>query len=237
MKQIFHRTLIVAAHPDDEILGAGGLLSVLKTQADTSIRVLFICEGSSCRFPSSDDPKSVTAQLLRQDCCLKALQLFNVTDVYFTDYPCGNLNLIPILSINKLIEHHLNDFKPTAVLTHYSDDCNNDHRIVSRSVDMALRPVPQFSPTTLLHFEIQSSTDWNFSAEPFQPNFFIPLTDDNLSQKTHAMSLYYGEYTTQTSTRGSLALTSLAHIRGLQSGSLYAEAYRLIRHSHVFTDL
>lgn len=234
MDRIFQRVLIVAAHPDDEILGAGGLLSVLSSNQHLSVRILFICEGSSCRFTSPDDPESIQAQKYRQDCSLNALQIFSVHDVYFINHPCGNLNLIPILSLNKTIEKHLLEFQPTAVLTHHSSDCNNDHRIVSRAVDMALRPVPHLSSISLLHFEVQSSTDWNFSSHPFQPNFFLPLSELNLLQKTEAMSCYHGEFSTEIASRGSLALKSLAHLRGLQAGSHYAEAYQLVRHSHVF---
>ena len=231
---MFDRLLIVAAHPDDEVLGAGGLLSVLSNRKQSVVRVVFICEGTSCRFSSPDEPESLAAQAYRQSCCIQALQLFNINDIHFINLPCGNLNLIPQLSINKAIEAHLSDFCPTTVLTHYSLDCNNDHRIVSRATDMALRPVPSYSDISLLHFEVQSSTDWNFSAPVFNPNFFIPLSEHNLSQKLSAMSLYDAEYSTPTASRGSQSLTSLAHVRGLQCAHNYAEAYCLIRHNYAF---
>lgn len=234
MNTLFRRLLIVAAHPDDEILGCGGLLSTLSSRLDHSVRVLFVCEGSSCRFSSPDQPEAIAAKEFRQSCSINALGTLAVNDIHYNDYPCGNLNTIPMLSINKLVESHLYEFMPTAVLTHYSLDCNNDHRIVSRSVDMALRPVSNSLGSTLLHFEVQSSTDWNFSAVPFQPNFFVPLDSTHLMQKLHAMSLYRGEYSTPTASRGAEALKSLAHIRGLQSGHRYAESYQLVRHCSDF---
>lgn len=231
MKKLFSRLLVVAAHPDDEILGCGGLLSTLSIQPDHQVRILFVCEGSSCRFSSPHQSEALEALAFRKECSINALSTLNVKDIHFNDYPCGNLNSVPMLSINKLIETHLYEFRPTAVLTHFSSDCNNDHRIVSRSTDMALRPVGGFADTTLLHFEVQSSTDWNFSAPTFGPNFFIPLSEHQMSQKLHAMSLYQGEYSTPLATRGADALKSLAHIRGLQSGHRFAEAYLLVRHS------
>jgi len=235
MNHLFQRLLLIAAHPDDETLGAGGLLSILRAQPDANVRILFICEGSSCRFSSPVDPQSLAAQSHRQSCCLNALSTFNVTDVHFANHPCGNLNLVPILSLNKIIEHHIRGFQPSSVLTHYSYDCNNDHRIVSRAVDMALRPVPHLSAISLMHFEVQSSTDWNFSSHPFQPNFFVPLSPEHLSQKTAAMSMYHGEFSTDIASRGTQALISQAHLRGLQAGSHYAEAFRLVRHNHVLS--
>ena len=93
------RILIIAAHPDDEILGCGGLLSKYASRVETSI--LFVAEGDSCRFESSKLTTNVLKRINhREACARKALGNFNVTDIEFNRLPCGRLDSIDILDLS-----------------------------------------------------------------------------------------------------------------------------------------
>ena len=165
------RILIIAAHPDDEILGCGGLLSKYSNQVETAI--IFIAEGDSCRFEGSKINPSILKKIKhREYCAEQALKLFNISDIEFNRLPCGRLDSIDIIEINKIIEKKILSFQPSIILSHYSYDTNNDHRIVSRSVQMSTRPIVGFD-MNVLSFEILSSTEWNLQ-NPFNPSLFLP---------------------------------------------------------------
>ena len=178
------KILVIAAHPDDEILGCGGLLSKYSGQAEIS--VVFIAEGDSCRFESPELTSSVIKKINhREDCAKEALRLLNISDIEFNRLPCGRLDAIDILDINKIIEKKIQSFKPTLILSHYSNDTNNDHRIVSRSVQMSTRPVLEFN-ANILSFEVLSSSEWNLQ-KPFAPSFYVELSEDDLKNKINSL--------------------------------------------------
>ena len=115
--RLYNRILVVAAHPDDEVLGCGGFLS---TQASlgSSIRVIFVSEGSSCRYtsPTCQDAKIDISH--RTACAHRALSVLGINDHKFFDLPCGRLDTLPIIDINKLIESQIRDFDPSLILSH-----------------------------------------------------------------------------------------------------------------------
>jgi len=220
------RILIIAAHPDDEILGCGGLLSKYASRVETSI--LFVAEGDSCRFESSKLTTNVLKRINhREACARKALGNFNVTDIEFNRLPCGRLDSIDILDINKIIEKKILSFKPTIIFSHYSKDTNNDHRIVSRSVQMSTRPITGFN-MNVLSFEILSSTEWNLDY-PFRPNFFLQLTESDLKNKIDAIKIYDGEIREFPHSRSVEGVKCLSQYRGMQIGVNYAEAFDVNR--------
>ena len=220
------RMLIIAAHPDDEILGCGGLFAKYSNQVETS--VVFIAEGDSCRFETSKQTPSILKKINhREECARKALRLFNISDIEFNRLPCGRLDSINIIDINKIIEKKILSFKPTILLSHYSHDTNNDHRIVARSVQMSTRPVIGFD-MNLLSFEILSSTEWNLQ-NPFKPSFFVELSEDNLKNKIDAIKIYDGEIREFPHSRSAAGVKSLSQYRGMQVGVNYAEAFYVNR--------
>ena len=220
------RILIIAAHPDDEILGCGGLLSKYANQVETSI--VFIAEGDSCRFDTPELTPLVLEKINhREDCAREALGLFNITDIEFNKLPCGRLDSVDIIDINKIIEKKILSFKPTIILSHYSQDTNNDHRIVSRSVHMSTRPVIGFD-MNVLSFEILSSTEWNLQ-NPFKPSFFVELSEDDLTKKIDAIKIYDGEIREFPHSRSSEGVKCLSQYRGMQIGVNYAEAFYVNR--------
>ena len=216
------RVLIIAAHPDDEILGCGGFLS--KYAGEVEFSIIFIAEGDSCRF---EDPE-LTPLILktinhREECAKKALNQFNITDINFNRLPCGRLDKVNIIDINKIIEKKILTFKPTIILSHYSCDINNDHRIVSRSVEMSTRPVNELYTNTF-SFEVLSSTEWNLQ-NPFKPNTFVQLTENDVNNKIDALNFYDNEIREFPHPRSNDGIKCLSRYRGMQVGVNYAEAF------------
>jgi LmbE family N-acetylglucosaminyl deacetylase len=223
-----HRVLIVAAHPDDDVLGCGGFIA--KYSTSKAIRVVFIAEGTTCRYAGhemgSDGAKKEVH--LRTDAARRALSSLGVEDVGFYDRPCGRLDRMPIIEINKVIEGELATFGPDAVFTHSERDVNNDHCIVFRSVQMATRPGCLHDVGWVFSFEVLSSTEWNL-LHPFTPNHFEALTAEQVRQKWDALACFESEVRSFPHPRSYEGIETLARYRGLQAGVPYAEAYRNIR--------
>ena len=221
------KILIVAAHPDDEILGCGGLISKYQSKG-VIFKILFIGEGSSCRFADVDDEAVKSTIANRNFQALKALKYLKITDVEFSNLACGRFDQIPIIEINKIIEKNINDFAPDTVLTHSPSDVNNDHKIVCNSTLMATRPGAQNHVKKLMSFEVLSSSEWSF-IDTFKPNYFEELDDYHVESKCHALSIYESEVKDYPFPRSNEGIRALAMMRGMQSGFKYAEAFNLIR--------
>jgi len=221
-----NKILIIVAHPDDDILGCGGLLS--KYSGEKEFRVVFIAEGSSCRFSDLDKTETVRKTIKQRNAyAIKALTSLGVSDYKFYDLPCGQLDTFPIIKINKIIENELKHFQPDTLFTHYEFDTNNDHRIVNRSVMMASRPGIFSSLKKVAVFEILSSSEWSF-VNVFSPNYFIELTEQDVQKKWHAFSCFETEIRHFPHPRSHEGVTTLAKYRGMQAGFKFAESYRVI---------
>lgn len=222
------KILVVVAHPDDETLGCGGLMA--KYSKDCTFKILFIAEGVSARFSENEiqSDKCKSKIKARESNCLDALKLLGIKDPIFIGYPCGRLDTIPIIEINKKIEEAISIYNPDTILTHSPNDCNNDHKIIFKSVMMATRPGGINSVNTVASFEINSSTEWNFGDE-FCPNFFVGLEDKHLELKLDALSKYVDEIKPNTHPRSREGVKILARHRGLKVGLKYAEAFKIVR--------
>lgn len=221
------RVLIVCAHPDDEVLSCGGVISKY-TKLGVEFKVLFIAEGSTCRF---NDPTSQLASIAiaeRESMSRSALKILGVKDFEFHNLPCGQLDQVPILVINKIIEKAIDTFRPDTVLTHSSIDVNNDHRIIFNSTIMAVRPVPNSSIERVMSYEILSSSEWAVQ-DVFRPNYFISISQQDLEDKWAALKLYASEILEYPHPRSELGIKALAMYRGMQAGFQYAESFVLLR--------
>ena len=221
------RVLIIAAHPDDEILGCGGLISKYQTRG-TEFKIVFIGEGSTCRF---DDPlceAGIAAVKQRTTLAAKAMAILQIRDFEFNDLPCGRLDQVPIISINKIIERAIQSFNPDTVFTHSPYDANNDHKIVFNSTIMATRPGAQNHVLRLMSYEVLSASEWAF-ANTFAPNYFEEICENDLALKWKALTLYESEVKGYPFPRSREGVRALAMARGMQAGFVYAEAFHLIR--------
>ena len=221
------RALIIAAHPDDEVLGCGATISKYSRKRATFM-VLFVAEGSSCRYADPSCVDSYSAIAVRTQQAINSLTLLGVKDYEFNNLPCGRLDQVPIIEITKVIEQTIRQFDPDTVLTHSTLDANNDHRIVCRATIMATRPSTQNRVARLLSYEVVSSSEWAFG-ESFVPSSFEQIEEQDLTKKWQALAAYETEVKAFPFPRSEHGVRTQAMSRGMQAGVPLAEAFYLIR--------
>ena len=222
-----NKIMIIAAHPDDDVLGCGGVMS--KYNQEYIFRVVFIAEGSTCRFSEIHESNEIQVDAIneRKSSAIESLRFLGIEDIMFYNLPCGRLDAVPIIEINKIIESEIDDFKPNIVLVHSPLDNNNDHRIINRSLMMAARPGVFDHLNNVVEYEVLSSTEWNFSSS-FLPNIFIEISEVDLNNKWAALSCYQSEISDFPHPRSLEGVKALARYRGIQCGHKLTEGYRLV---------
>lgn len=220
------RILTVAAHPDDETLGAGGTMAWHAARGDT-VWACVLTEGVTSRHDR------VEQQL---DCARRACDTLGVEKLVLVGLPDQRLDTLSLLDVIGPIEQCIDDLQPDVVLTHFGGDVNEDHRLVSRATMVATRPVPGTSVKRVCAFEIPSSTDWAppVPGSVFAPNLFVDISD-TLDTKLTAMKAYADTYHSEVRPfphpRSMEALTAYAQRSGAVSGLLAAEPFMLLRES------
>lgn len=223
-----NRILVVCAHPDDEILGCGGLLAKLRKRG-AAVRVLFLGEGSSCRFDRADRDGASCAEDIaeRQRAARAALALIGVDEIVFHDAVCGQFNTAPLIDLGRNVEAEISAFVPDTILTHSHVDANDDHRVTFQATLQATRPGALNHVASVLSFEVLSSTEWRF-VETFRPNYFVSI-ENEIDAKIAAMALYATETRPFPFARSPESIRALAMTRGAQAGVRCAEAFHLVR--------
>lgn|SRR3990167_6525501 len=224
----FKKILIIAAHPDDDVLGCGGYIAKC-IQQNSRVMILFVGEGSTCRFSSDkiNSPEAQQAIQQRQHCSIQSLTILGVTEYLFGNFPCGRFDQVPLLDMGKKIEKIIHDFQPDAIFTHHEFDVNRDHQIVFQATLQATRPSAQNNVPFLFSYEVLSSTEWRFT-NSFKPNFFVNI-EETVNIKICALEAYATEIKSYPFPRSQEGIKVLAQYRGMQVGYLFAEAFQLIR--------
>lgn len=219
--------LVVAAHPDDEVLGCGATIARLSHEGHT-VRIAILGEGITSRYQErSDAPPALVAKLREQ--ARAACSLLGVQDVRVFDFPDNRFDTAPLLKIVKLIEGLIDETKPEVIYTHHGGDLNMDHVIVNRAVLTACRPQQTCPVRDLYAFEAPSSTEWAFrSCGAFSPNVFVDV-QGTLDVKVQAMEAYDSEARSFPHPRSAEALRAVALRWGSVSGLRAAEAFQMIR--------
>lgn len=214
--------LIIAAHPDDEILGCGGTMA-RHAEDGEDIHVLFIADGVTSRGQNTD-------MTSRMKAAAAAAAHVGTQAPRFLNFPDNRLDAVPLLEIIQPIEQVLAEIKPRTVYTHHCGDLNIDHALVSRAVLTACRPVPGQTVRQLSAFEIPSSTEWSgpTGTPPFIPTYFIDISK-HLECKLKALYCYEQEMRPFPNPRSREGLTALARLRGTQAGVQAAEAFVILR--------
>lgn len=214
-----NKVLVVAAHPDDETLGMGG---VIKNLSDKGIRcfILFMTNGVSSR----EHPRQGIYE--RQERAKKALKILGGEIVEFGEFPDNSLDAIPEIEITKFISSYIDIIRPDTVFTHSKHDLNIDHTITSKSTLVACRPKTSSSVNQVLFFEIVSSTGWFFGSSLFNPQIFYNISD-NFGFKIEAMNEYGNEIDEAPNYRSIEAINALATFRGMTVGFNKAESFEL----------
>ncbi|BAN36702.1 N-acetylglucosaminyl-phosphatidylinositol de-N-acetylase family protein [Sulfuricella denitrificans skB26] len=219
--------LVLAAHPDDEVLGCGGTLAKLADEGAT-IHVAFLADGV---FSREGDAGVQQAELTaRRAAAQKACDILGVKSVFFGEFPDNRMDTIALLDIIKPIEALIARYHPDTVFTHHAGDVNVDHRRTHEAIVTACRPQCGHPVKTVLCFEVPSSTEWQLpgSAPVFSPNWFVDISN-TLDRKLAALNAYAAELHAWPHPRSLQGVLHLAHWRGATVGVDAAEAFILGR--------
>lgn len=217
-----NNVLVVAAHPDDEVLGAGG--TILKhVKGGDEVAVLILGEGESSKGKGADIEK-------RKEQAGRAAELLGVKNLFLEGLPDNRFDSLSFLELVKITEKCLNRIKPSIVYTHHHYDLNIDHRLSFQAVLTACRPQPKHFVKKLLSFEVPSSTEWQFKDRKHQffPTVYNDITDF-IEQKIKVLAVYEDELKEYPHPRSKQGVKILSQYRGIEAGYCYAEAFQLIR--------
>jgi LmbE family N-acetylglucosaminyl deacetylase len=218
-----NKILVVAAHPDDEVLGCGGTI-VRHLQEGDHVSIVFMTNGESSR--DSSDLDDITC---RNKDCEEALKVLGIKSVMHFDFPDNMMDQVPLLKVTKSIETAIDKFKPSIVYTHFSDDLNVDHRITHQAVMTACRPQSSCPVKSIFCFEVLSATEWNSNAKSkFNPNRFVDISGF-WPTKLLALDKYSNELRPFPHSRSVEAIEALSVYRGATVGLEKAEAFHIER--------
>ncbi len=222
----FKNILVVASHPDDEILGCGGTLYNLKKRG-AKISALFLSDGESSR--KHPNINKLIDNRKRQ--AIKAAKIIGIKKITFGNFPDNSMDSVPILKIIQFIEKEIKTIKPDTIFTHFDHDLNVDHQITSKAVITACRPIKNQTVKSILFFEILSSSEWNISAKNknFKPNYFVDIKK-SIKFKLKALKCYKREMRKWPHPRSIEGVKLLSKTRGSTVGLSNAEAFILGRH-------
>lgn len=220
--------LIIAAHPDDEVLGCGGTMARLRADGH-DVKIAILGEGMTSRYKSREDADPSLLKHLREH-ARKAAEMLDVKDLFLYNLPDNRFDTVPMLEVVKIIEELIEKHAPHTIFTHGSADVNVDHTVTHRAVLTATRPTEGQPVRNLYAFEIPSSTDWSFHRmlPSFQPNTFLNI-DSTINLKKRAMACYQTEVQAFPHPRSLEGLETVARRWGTVVGCRAAEAFELVR--------
>ena len=221
-------TLVVAAHPDDEVLGCGGTIASL-SGVGTAVHIVILGEGITSRAESREGADQDELGRLATE-SRKAGQVLGARETTLLGFPDNRFDSVPLLDLVKAIERAIRRLQPTVIYTQHGGDLNIDHELTFRAVLTATRPLAGNTVREVLAFEVGSSTEWAFQRlhPVFRPNVFVDITA-TLEQKILALRSYASEMRPFPHPRSIEALRAQATRWGSTAGLMAAEAFELIR--------
>jgi LmbE family N-acetylglucosaminyl deacetylase len=220
------KVLVIAAHPDDEVLGCGGTIARLSKRG-YEMYVLILGEGITSRDDIRDIQKREIEILDLKRQAEEANKILGVKQVFHHDFPDNRFDTVPFLDLIKVIEKIKNQIKPEIIFTHYEKDLNIDHQIIYRAVITATRPLEEEIVKEIYSFEIPSSTEWSYPLS-FSPNVFYDISE-TIDIKLKALEKYKTELKEYTHPRSLEGIELIAKCWGMKVGLEYAEAYKTVR--------
>lgn len=213
--------LVVVAHPDDEVLGAGATIHKLISEGHNVAVAIMVSQAAARKGLSST----------LSDDEAKALSIIGAKKTYHASFPNIKMNTVSHLELVQFVESCIEDWNAEVIITHHPSDTNNDHIQTSYAVQAACRlfqrrdNLPALKE--VLYMEVLSSTEWSLdtSANRFTPNYFVEVGKEGMELKLKALSEYKGVMRPYPHPRSNEALEGLAAYRGVQAGCNYAEAF------------
>lgn len=214
--------LVLAPHPDDEVLGCGGTIAKHTSDGD-EVNLCIVTKAYPPEWPKEEVKQ-------RKEEALRANRILGTKKTYFLDLPTVKLDTIPQKELNEAITQVVNKLQPEIVYIPHGGDLNNDHRLVFSAAMVATRPKPPLTIRRVLCYEVLSETEWAapFVENAFMPNVYVDISK-TLATKLKAMSEYKSELKEFPHPRSLEAISALTKMRGATIGVEAAEAFMLIR--------
>lgn len=210
-----NKILIVASHPDDEILGCGGTVARMVKEGAEAYTLL-LGGGREQKEKSN----YLNARKANDTIGSKLIDFISAGED-------NQFDKLSLLYFAQIIETFVRGKQPNIIFTHYGHDLNIDHRITYQAVITATRPMPGNTVKEIYSFEIPSSTEWAFPTS-FSPDVFWDI-DSTLDNKIKALDCYGDELRPYPHPRSEEGIEYLAGYRGMQCGCEYAEAFKTVR--------
>lgn len=213
------KVLVIAPHPDDEVLGCGGTIAKHTKEGDD----VYLCIVTKAYTPDWSEeflknrPKKIE----------EANKILGIKKTYILDYPTVKLDTIPQKELNAAISKVVNEVNPDILYIPHKGDLNKDHRLVFEASLVAIRPA-NHKVKRILSYETLSETEWGLSLEPFAPNVYVDISE-TFETKIEAMKAYESELRQYPHPRSLEIIEALAKKRGSEAGLKLAEAFILIR--------
>ena len=222
MKSMNKTVIIFAAHPDDEVIGCGGVIAKHTSSGD-KVHVVFMANGVSSRNASNQEIGD------RQNAAKNAADILGISSIKQFDFLDNEMDTASLLSVVQVIESVIDELQPEIIYTHHIGDLNIDHQITHKAVMTACRPHPDSCVKEIYAFEILSSTEWQTpNALPFSPNAYFCISKQ-IKAKKKALEAYYAEMQDPPHSRSIKNIMRLNYLRGNSVGVDCAEAFILIR--------
>lgn len=213
----------MAAHADDEILGAGGALAMHAASGD-ELTILIL--STSIHSRAEDDHAAAAAH--RRRCAHDVAALYGA-HLTLADLPDNRFDTLAHLDVVQHIETVIQQVRPAVVYTHCGVDLSRDHQIVAHATATATRPQPASPVRTVLGYEVRSATEWG-PQQPFRPTWFQQLDPPAVERKLQALKIYDSEMRPWPHSRSLRAVEAQIAERGARVGVNAAEAFEVIRH-------
>lgn len=217
--------LLVVAHPDDEVLGAGA--SIYKWSKTDEVDVCIMCSEVKARAYRPGDKD--LANDMHQ-----SVSYLGVKHIYEGAFPNIEMNTVPHLKLVQFIEKAMLDSQPDIIITHHPADTNNDHLQTSMACQEAIRLAqrrPEVKPLKeFWYMEVPSCTEWavNSAMTKFVPNCYVEVGEDGVKAKLDALAMYRGVMRPYPHPRSEESIMGLAAYRGSQFQLNYAEAFEVV---------
>ena len=228
------RIMIVAAHPDDELLGLGASMHKWIREENVTTHVVILGEGITSRSDvrNVDEWKDVLEK--HHQNMYSAAKIIGYHSVKSYNFSDNRFDSHALLDIVKVVEHEKENFQPDIILTHHGGDLNIDHQLTFQAVMTATRPMQEECVKAVITFETSSATEWQATCDPrtFTPNLFMEISEEDLQAKIDAMAAYQYETREFPHPRSAEALRIMAQYRGYTVGKKLAEAFQIIRILH-----
>jgi LmbE family N-acetylglucosaminyl deacetylase len=216
------KTIVIAPHPDDEVLGVGGTL--MRRKAEGEKMAWLIVTGITTETGWSDEKIRQRADEIK-----RVTELIGFDSVFELNFPTTQLDQVPMSDLIAAISNVFKMFEPEEVFVPHPSDVHTDHRIVFDAVASCTKWFRYPSVRRVLAYETLSETDFGLGTnQTFRPNVFVNI-EPYLADKLRVMDIYELEIGEFPFPRSYEAIRALATLRGVASGFKAAEAFELLR--------